>query len=71
MLRFYLQVRKFRFLEQEIFVFIIFETESEPETEVLVPYVGETKFCQVVFVGCIVGTVTLFIDVDIIVLEHI
>ena len=44
MFRFYFQINQFRLFKQEIFVFVIFKTESEPETEVFVPYIREAEF---------------------------
>ena len=71
MFRFHFQIGDFRFLEQEIFILVIFKTQTESEAEILVPYIGETEFCQMIFIRCIIGTVTFLVNVDIVVLEHI
>ena len=71
MFRFYFQVGDFRFLKQEILVFVIFTKKTESETAILVPYIRETEFGQMIFVSCIIGTVTFFVNIDIVVLEHI
>ena len=71
MFRFHFQIGDFSFFEQEIFVLVIFKTQTESEAEILVPYIGETEFCQMIFIRGIIGTVTLLVDIDIVVLEHI
>ena len=71
MFRFYFQVGDFRFLKQEILVFVIFKTKTESETEILVPYIREAKFGQMIFVSCIIGTIAFLVNIDIVVLEHI
>ena len=49
MFRFHFQIGDFRFLEQEIFILVVFKTQTESEAEILVPYIGETEFCQMIF----------------------
>ena len=69
MFRFHFQIGDFRFLEQEIFILVVFKTQTESEAEILVPYIGETEFCQMIFIRCIIGAVTFLVNVNIVVLN--
>ena len=63
--------RKFRFLEEEIFVFEILDSCSEPKPKVFIPYIRKSKLTGMIFVSSVIGTVTMIVNVDVIVLEHV
>ena len=70
MFRFYFQII-LRAGIQKIFVFEIFESCSDSKTQVLIPYVREAEFSRMVLISGIISTVTMIVDIDIIIFEEV